>query len=146
MSYQPSSDLHWVISSHWSKTKKTEVKNCSSHLVLAVTCMVITIITPMCLPGLGSGYTRGLCCFYLQSTVLGGAGKTPSSGMRKVTLAKPQPAAAPWPLWAAHLGGVSEPGALWSCGVSGGLWLQAGPAGTSNCRASLRCKAAWGLL
>lgn len=44
------SDLQWVIRSHWSKTKKTpkEVKNSSSHLVLlAVTWVVITMITLM---------------------------------------------------------------------------------------------------
>lgn len=113
------------------------MKNSSSHLVLTVTCTVIIMITLTGLLALRSGYTGGWCCFCLLSIVLGGAGKTPASGIRKVTLAKPL---------LDSLGGVSEPEALWSRGVSPGLWPQAGPAGTSNCLASLRCKAAWGLL
>ena len=80
------------------------------------------MITLMHLPGLESEYTGGCCCFYLQSTVLGGAVKTPSSGISKVSLAKPQPGTASWPVWATPLmGGLTEAGALGSYGVRVGL-------------------------
>lgn len=70
------------------------------------------MITLMRLPGLESEYTGGWCCFYLRSTVLGGAVKTPSSGIGQ---------APAWDGILASLGHATRAGALWSCGVRVGL-------------------------
>lgn len=131
------SDLQWVISSHRSKTKKTpkEVKNSSSHLVLlAVTWVVITMITLMRLQGLESKYTGCWCCFYLQCW------EEPWKHLRVASAKCPWPS----PSLGQHLGQfgplhlcvLTEPGVLWSYGVRVGLWLQVGPICTSDWLAS----------